>query len=117
MEWRRSEGRGSMKTRREVLKAGAATLAVGVPVAVVASGEAPINLYAGGITWVDLDYDERTGDVLGPSEMHEFTFHFLVTGDRDTARKVMNHFQSFIETSEGWPAKQTGINTSKITRV
>jgi hypothetical protein len=90
-----------MKTRREVLKAGAATLAVGVPVAVVASAEAPIIAAADPV----------------PDEMHEFTFHFLVTGDRDTARKVMNHFQSFIETSEGWPAKQTGINTSKIMRV
>jgi len=35
----------------------------------VAVGEAingGVNLYAGGITWVDSDYDERTGEVLRP---------------------------------------------------
>jgi hypothetical protein len=111
-----------MKTRREVLKAGAATLAVGVPVAVVASAQAPIIAVADPVStpFVD-DYTDRIGEVhrMIPAyaEMYHFTFDFLVTGDRETARKVMNHFQSFIENSEGWPAKQTGINTSKITRV
>lgn len=100
----------SSRTRREVLKAGAVTLAAGVPLAVVASAEVPLIAVA--------DNDQPAIAAMWSSnEMHEFTFHFLVTGDRGTARKVMDHFQSFIETSDGWPARQTGINTSKIVRV
>jgi hypothetical protein len=51
-----------------------------------------VSLYAGGITWVDADYDERLGDALRPLTQDFRGFNLGVELNRDTRGMISNAF-------------------------
>lgn len=54
-----------------------------------------IALYAGGITWVDQDYDERLGEALRPLNQDFRGFNFGLTMNQDT--RAMLHQAFFLD--------------------
>lgn len=51
-----------------------------------------VSLYAGGITWVDMEYDERLGDALRPISQDLEGFRFGLQMNQDTRQMINSAF-------------------------